>query len=56
MPGAGIQPTNFPALRRITQAQEFHAGLGTVLPYNSSDYSAFESQIRQLTSQKSHPT
>ena len=56
MPGAGIQPTNFPALRRIAQAQEFHAGLGTVLPYNSSDYSAFESQIRQLTSQKSHPT
>jgi copper homeostasis protein len=56
MPGAGIHANNFPTLHRITQAQEFHAGLGTVLPYNSSDYSAFESQIRQLTSQKSHPT
>jgi copper homeostasis protein len=56
MPGAGIQPTNFPTLRCITQAQEFHAGLGTVRPYNSSDYSSFESQIRQLTSQKSRPT
>ncbi|HEY1483051.1 MAG TPA: copper homeostasis protein CutC [Candidatus Acidoferrum sp.] len=56
MPGAGIQPNNFPTLRRITQAQEFHAGLGTVLPYNSPDYSAFESQVRQLTSQKSHST
>ncbi|MGB8324166.1 MAG: copper homeostasis protein CutC [Candidatus Acidiferrum sp.] len=55
MPAAGIHANNFPALRRTTQAQEFHAGLGTVLPYNSSDYSAFESQIRQLTSQKSHP-
>src|ERR1700693_394515 len=27
MPGAGILPNNFPALRRTTQAQEFHAGL-----------------------------
>jgi copper homeostasis protein len=56
MPGAGIHAKNFPTLRRITQAQEFHAGLGTVLPYNSPEYSAFESQIRQLTSQKSHRT
>jgi copper homeostasis protein len=56
MPGAGIHANNFLALRRTTQAQEFHAGLGTVLPYSSSDCSAFESQIRQLTIQKSHPT
>ena len=56
MPGAGIQAANFPTLRRMTQAQEFHAGLGTVLPYNSSDYYSFESQIRQITSQKSRPT
>jgi copper homeostasis protein len=55
IPGAGIHANNFSALRRTTQAQEFHAGLGTVLPYNSSDYSALESQIRQLTSQKAHP-
>ena len=53
MPGAGIQAENFADLRRATEAKEFHAGLGTVLPYGHSDFARFEREIRKIVTQKS---
>jgi copper homeostasis protein len=52
MPGAGIRPDNFAEVRRATAAREFHAGLGSVLPYGATDYTKFESQVRAMTQQK----
>jgi copper homeostasis protein len=49
MPGCGILPDNLDSLYRITQASEFHAGLGSLIPYNQPDLALFESQIRQLS-------
>ena len=48
MPCAGIRADNIEALFRATRAAEFHAGLGTILPYGASDLSQFESEIRKL--------
>jgi copper homeostasis protein len=52
MPGAGINAENFGDVRRRTGATEFHSGLGTVLPYGSSDSARFENEIRQIVACK----
>lgn len=48
VPGAGITPSNIAEVAHKTGAIEFHAGLGSLLPYSSSDYAAFESEVRKL--------
>jgi copper homeostasis protein len=48
MPGGGIRPDNFIEIRQFTGAKEFHSGLGTVLPYGTTDISQFENQVREL--------
>ena len=48
LPGAGITHSNIAEVARATGAIEFHAGLGSVLPYPTSDYAAFASEVRQL--------
>lgn len=50
-PGAGITHSNIAKVAEQTGAIEFHADLGSVLPYSSRDYAAFESQVRQLADQ-----
>ena len=49
IPGAGITHSNIAKVAEQTGAIEFHAGLGSVLPYSSRDYAAFESKVRQLS-------
>lgn len=53
LPGAGITHSNVAKVRERTGAVEFHSGLGTVLPYSSRDYNAFEVEVRKLTEQLS---
>ena len=53
LPGAGITHANIAKVRERTGAVEFHSGLGTVLPYSSRDYHAFEVEVRKLTEQLS---
>jgi copper homeostasis protein len=48
LPGAGITASNIAKVIEQTGAIEFHAGLGSVLPYSTRDYAAFESEIRKL--------
>jgi copper homeostasis protein len=49
MPGGGIRPDNLKSLSYATQAAEFHAGLGSLIPYGHPDLSQFEFQVRQLS-------
>jgi copper homeostasis protein len=49
IPGAGITHSNIVEVAQKTGAIEFHAGLGSVLPYSSRDFAAFESEVRQLS-------
>lgn len=49
LPGAGITASNIAKVRKKTSAAEFHAGLGTVLPYASRDYRAFELEVGKLS-------
>ena len=51
VPGAGITHANIAQVAQKTGAIEFHAGLGSVLPYSSNDYAAFESEVRKLAEQ-----
>ena len=51
IPGAGITHSNIADVAQKTGAVEFHAGLGSVLPYSSRDYAAFESEVRRLAEQ-----
>lgn len=51
LPGAGITHSNVASVRERTGALEFHSGLGTVLPYSSRDYHAFEVQVGKLAEQ-----
>jgi copper homeostasis protein len=51
LPGAGITHSNVARIRERTGALEFHSGLGTVLPYSSRDYNAFEVEVRKLAEQ-----
>jgi len=48
LPGAGITASNIAKVVEQTGAVEFHAGLGSVLPYTSRDYATFESEVRKL--------
>jgi copper homeostasis protein len=48
MPGAGITGANIGGVAERTRATEFHAGLGSILPYGSSDTARFESEIRKM--------
>jgi copper homeostasis protein len=51
VPGAGITHSNIAEVAQKTGAIEFHAGLGSVLPYSTRDFAAFESAVRQLADQ-----
>lgn len=53
LPGAGITHSNIATVAEKTGAIEFHAGLGTVLPYSSRDYNAWEVEVRKLSKQLS---
>jgi copper homeostasis protein len=48
VPGAGVTAENILQLAALTRAQEFHAGLSSLVPYPRSDYVAFERGVRQL--------
>jgi copper homeostasis protein len=48
LPGAGITASNLAQVAQKTAAIEFHSGLGSVLPYSSRDFAAFESEVRNL--------
>jgi len=48
MPGRGLNAGNFAAVRHALPAREFHSGLGTVLPYDNSDFTRFEAEIRAM--------
>jgi copper homeostasis protein len=49
LPGAGITASNLAEVVQKTGAVEFHSGLGSVLPYSSRDFAAFESEVRKLS-------
>lgn len=48
VPGSGINAANITQVAHQTRAREFHSGLGTRIPYGSSDYSLFEGEIRKM--------
>lgn len=51
VPGAGITHSNIADVAQKTGANEFHAGLGSVLAYSARDFTAFESEVRKLADQ-----
>ena len=53
LPGAGITHGNIARVAEKSGAIEFHSGLGTVLPYTSRDYNAWEAEVRKLSEQLS---
>jgi copper homeostasis protein len=48
MPGGGLDAANIAKAVTETQAREFHSGLGSVLPYGSSNLVRFEAEIRAM--------
>jgi copper homeostasis protein len=48
VPGAGISSLNIGHIAQQTKAREFHSGLSSALPYGSSDYEKFETEVRIL--------
>ena len=48
MPGAGLHAANIVQIAAETRAREFHSGLGTVLPYGSTNLAKFESEIHAM--------
>ena len=48
MPGGGLDAANIAKAVAKTQAREFHSGLGSVLPYGSSNLVRFEAEIRAM--------
>jgi copper homeostasis protein len=46
--GAGIIAANVSQVAKQTGARELHSGLSTALPYGSSDYIKFETEVREL--------
>jgi copper homeostasis protein len=48
MPGAGLHAANIAQIAADTHAKEFHSGLGTVLPYGSTNLAKFESEIHAM--------
>ncbi len=48
MPGGGLDAANLAKVVRDTEAREFHSGLGSVLPYGSSNLARFEAEIHAM--------
>jgi copper homeostasis protein len=48
VPGTGVNPENIAEVARISGAQEFHSGLGSVLPYGTVDFAAFQNEVRKM--------
>lgn len=48
VPGAGLHAANIAQLAAETGAREFHSGLGSVLPYGSSNLTRFESEVHGM--------
>ena len=48
MPGGGLDAANIAKAVADTQAREFHSGLGSVLPYGSSNLLRFETEIHTM--------
>jgi copper homeostasis protein len=48
MPGGGLDATNIGKMAERTRAREFHSGLGSVLPYGSSNLLRFETEIHAM--------
>jgi len=48
VPGAGLHSGNIAQVAAETRANEFHSGLGTVLPYGSTNLAKFESEIHSM--------
>jgi|SRR5579864_2754509 len=51
LPGGGISASNIADLVRRSGACEFHSGLSSALPYSSTDFHAFEAEVRKLGDQ-----
>jgi copper homeostasis protein len=51
MPGAGLDARNISKVLADTKATEFHAGLGSVLPYGSSNFARFEAEVHEMKRQ-----
>lgn len=48
MPGGGLDAANIAKVVEHTRAKEFHSGLGSVLPYGSSNIQRFEAEIHAM--------
>jgi copper homeostasis protein len=48
MPGGGLDAANIGKIAAETRAREFHSGLGSVLPYGSSNLAKFEAEIHDM--------
>jgi copper homeostasis protein len=48
MPAGGLDATNIGGMAEKTSAREFHSGLGSVLPYGSSNLQRFETEIHAM--------
>ena len=48
MPGGGLDAANIVNVVTATGAKEFHSGLGSVLPYGSSNLQRFEAEIHAM--------
>jgi copper homeostasis protein len=48
LPGGSVNPSNLETVLRLTQATEFHSGLGSSLPYQRSSQKEFEREVRKL--------
>jgi len=48
MPGGGLDAANIAKAVAETQARDFHSGLGSVLPYGSSNLVRFEAEIHAM--------
>jgi copper homeostasis protein len=48
MPGGGLDAGNISTVISGTKASEFHSGLGSVLPYGSSNLQRFEAEIHAM--------
>jgi len=48
MPGTGLHAGNIAKVAAETNAREFHSGLGTVLPYGSTNLAKFETEIHTM--------
>jgi copper homeostasis protein len=51
MPGGGLDASNIAKMMADTHAPEFHSGLGSVLPYGSSNLQRFEAEIHAMKRQ-----